>query len=241
MTNLEIINTLRKSTFTDEDGEKVQLEFEPGLTNAELDQLAKRFPGSTIDPELTEILKETRGWGNYGLETVCFDAVGEFGFEELSANSIALGQDGFGNYWVLDLAADGSLGKVFYACHDPAVFVVHSQNLNEFLHHLLEFCNNLEGSYLDEVHEKTVMDIWNNNPSCQTKKEFLNLNPAYADFLNQFEGDDWTVADLRTGTNKAGFAWGKFGHNQFTKRHPTDLLWVIKNRKKGFFSRLFGK
>ncbi|GAB5526193.1 MAG: hypothetical protein Roseis2KO_40650 [Roseivirga sp.] len=241
MTNLEVINTLRKSTFTDEDGEPYQLEFEPGLTDEEINKLRMDFPGEAIAPELIEILKMTRGWNGYGLEAVYFDSVGQFGFEELSKNSITLGHDGFGNFWVLDLAEDGSPDKVFYACHDPAVFVIHSQNLNEYLHHLLEFYQKPEDCHLNQVHEKTVITIWDNNEACIAKTDFLNNHPEYADFLSQFEGQDWTVADLRDEGNKTGFAWGRFGPNQLTMRHATELIWVIKNKKKSFFSRFFGR
>lgn len=240
MTNLEIINTLRKSTFTDEDEESYQLEFEPGLTDEDIAKLSMDFPGGEIAPELIEILKETRGWSSHGLEAVCFDALGQFGFDELSKNSITLGADGFGNYWILDLAEDGKPNKVFYACHDPAVFVINSQNLNEYMHHMLEFYESPEECHINQVHEKTVMTIWDSNEACKPKTEFLNSNPQYANFLGQFEGKDWTVADLRDGANKTGFAWGRFGPNQPTVRHPTDLIWVIKDKKKGFFSRLFG-
>lgn len=241
MTNLEIIKKLKESTFTDEDGENYKLEFQDGLTDSEIDQLKQQFPNKNIDSEIVEILKETRGWDGYGLEMVNFDSIGQFGFWELLANSLTLGHDGFGNHWILDLDKDGKANKVFFTCHDPAVFVVNSQNLNEYLHQLLEFYENPDSNYIDEIHDKTVMTIWNENNLCLPKPEFENRNPKFKDFLNKFDGDEWTVADLRTGKNRDGFAWGKFGANQFMERHPSELIWVIKNKKKGFLSRLFGK
>ncbi|CAL2106756.1 conserved hypothetical protein [Tenacibaculum sp. 190524A02b] len=241
MTNLEIIKKLKESTFTDEDGEKYQLEFQDGLTDSEIDQLKGQFPSKNIDGEIIEILKETRGWDGYGSEMVYFDSIGQFGFWELSANSLTLGHDGFGNHWILDLSEDGKANKVFFACHDPAVFLVNSQNLNEYLSHLLEFYESPDKCHLNEIHDKTVMTIWDENRLCSSKSEFESRNPEFKDFLNRFNGDEWTVADLRAGRNKDGFAWGKFGANQFTERHPTELVWVIKNKKKGFLSRIFGK
>tara|TARA_B110000211_G_C14086771_1_gene557029 strand:- start:1898 stop:2905 length:1008 start_codon:yes stop_codon:yes gene_type:complete len=241
MTNLEIINKLRASTFTDEDEGEYQLDFEDGLTDSEIEKLKESFPNGTIDNELIEILKETRGWEGYGPEGVHFDSIGEFGFWELSANSITLGHDGFGNHWILDLNKDGKLGKVFFACHDPAVFVVHSQSLNEYLNHLLKFYQSPAKCHLTNVHDKVVMDIWKENKLCYPKLDFDRNNTEFKDFLAKFEGNDWTIADLRTGKNKDGFAWGKFGPNQYTERHPTELVWAIKNKKKGFLSRLFGK
>ncbi|WP_299277300.1 SMI1/KNR4 family protein [uncultured Psychroserpens sp.] len=241
MTNLEIINKLKASTFVDEDGEIYQLEFQDGLTDSEIEQLKEQFPNKKIDNQLIEILKQTKGWDGYGPEMVYFDSIGDFGFWELSANSITLGHDGFGNHWILDLNTDGELGKVFFACHDPAVFVVHSQSLNEYLKHLLEFYERPDKCHMTEIHYKTTMTIWNQNKLCTSKTEFENKYPKFRDFLAKFDGDEWTVADLRTGQNKDGFAWGKLGSNQFTERHPNELIWVIKNKKKGFLSRLFGK
>ena len=241
MTNLEIIGKLKESTFTDEDGEKYQLEFQDGLTDSEIEQLKEHFPNKNIDSEIIEILKETKGWNGYGPEKVYFDSIGQFGFWELSANSLTLGHDGFGNHWILDLNDNGKPNKVFFACHDPAVFVVHSQNLNEYLKHLLEFYESPDKCHMNEIHDKTVMTIWDENNLCSSKTEFENKNPEFRDFLKKFDGDEWTVADLRKGKNNDGFAWGKFGANQFTERHSTELVWVIKNKKKGFLSRLFGK
>ena len=241
MTNLEIIGKLKESTFTDEDGEKYQLEFQDGLKVSEIEQLKEQFPNKNIDSEIIEILKVTKGWDGYGPEMVYFDSIGQFGFWELSANSLTLGHDGFGNHWILDLNENGKPNKVFFACHDPAVFVVHSQNLNEYLKHLLEFYESPDKCHMNEIHDKTVMTIWDENNLCSPKTEFENNNPQFRDFLKKFDGEEWTVADLRKGKNKDGFAWGKFGANQFTERHPTELVWVIKNKKKSFLSRLFGK
>ncbi len=84
------------------------------------------------------------------------------------------------------------------------------------------------------------MDIWNNKGKIFVKNEFLLNNPEYSTFLNKFEGDDWLIADLRNSSLLDGFAWGKFGPENVIKRHETDLIWVIKKKKKGFFYKLFG-
>lgn len=241
MTNLELISELKKRTFTEEEGEEYQLEFQAGVSAQEMETIRQSFPNRTLAPELAEILAVTRGWDGYGLEMVLFGSIGQFGFEELSPFSVTLGHDGFGNFWILDIDKNGQLGKVWFACHDPAVFVIHSQNLNEYLHHLLEFYENPGANHVDEIHDRTVMEIWDENRFCSSRSEFESKNPEFKEFLNRFEGEEWTVADLRAGRNKDGFAWGRFGANGFTIRHPEELVWVMKNRKKGFFARLFGK
>ena len=82
MTNIEIINKLKSSIFKDEDNEDYSLNFKDGLTTAEINELAKSFPNKKIDDELIEILKETRGWEDYGLDQIDFTSIGAFGFTE---------------------------------------------------------------------------------------------------------------------------------------------------------------
>ncbi len=239
MTNLEIIHSLKKLSFSDINGAKYSLNFLPGLTNEELEHLKFQFPSNTIDKELLEVLKETKGWESK-FDTVLFDSIGEFGFWELSPYSVTLGQDGLGNSWILDIDKNGHLGKVFFACHDPAVFVIHSQNLNEYLSKLLSSYQGTNSSFEDEARFNSAMAIWDNDNLYKSKKDFLFKNQQFAKFINQFEGEEWTVADLREGRNDTGFAWGKFGSNQYTKRHEKELIWIFKNKKKSIFSRIFG-
>ncbi|WP_430816764.1 SMI1/KNR4 family protein [Carboxylicivirga sp. RSCT41] len=241
MSNIEILETLKNSIFTDEDGEDYSLEFQDGLSDTEISKLQTGFPSETIDDELIEILKETRGWDGYGLGNIDFSSIGQFGFTELSPHSISLGHDGFGNFWILDILNDGSLGHVYYACHDPAVFIKYSDNLNEFLKSLIDFYESPSENYLNEIHDNVVFDVWQNGSNIHEKVDFITNNNQFADFLNEFEGDDWLIADLRRSENKDGFAWGKLGPNSLVKRHTTELIWVIRKRKKGFLARLFGK
>jgi hypothetical protein len=241
MTNIEIIKRLKTSTFVDEDGENYSLDFKPGLTEDELKLLKTKFPASRIADELLEILRETKGWEGYGLETAYFDSIDEFGFTELIPHSITLGHDGFGNCWVLEVKDNGDLGKIYYACHDPAVLVIYCDTLNEFFKSLEEFYKNPSDNYLNDVHEKVVMDIWSNYPNTVDIADFRKGNNDLSLFLNEFTDDNWVVADLRQKTKKDGFAWGRLGPNQFTRRHPKELVWVIQKKKKGLLSTLFGK
>src|SRR5690606_4318905 len=215
-------------TFVDEDGENYTLDFKLGLTEDELKFLKTKFPANRIVDELIEILRETKGWEGYGLETAYFDSIDEFGFTELIPHSITLGHDGFGNFWVLEVKDNGDLGKIYFACHDPAVLVIYCDTLNEFFRSLEEFYKNPGNNYLNDVHEKIVMDIWSTNPNISDIAEFRKSNDELSEFLNGFTDDNWVVADLRQGVKKDGFAWGRFGPNQFTRRHPEKSVWVIK-------------
>ncbi|MBT1688656.1 SMI1/KNR4 family protein [Dawidia soli] len=241
MKSVEIIRKLKASTFKDEDGEPYTVDFKPGLTEAELDTLRERFPSNIIADELQEILRETRGWeGPYGSE-IYFDSIGEFGFTELIPQSITLAGNGLGDLWVLDIKENGDLGKIYFACHDPAVLVIYCDTLQEFFETLEEHYNNPGDSYFINIHENVVWDIWSTHPNTVEIADFRKGNEELAPFLREFTDDEWIVADLRRGTRKSGFAWGKFGPNQFTRRHPRALVWVIQKKKKGFLSKLFGK
>lgn len=241
MTNLEIIEELKRSTFVDEDGEDYKLEFLNGLTDQQIENLKQKFPNKHIPIELVEILKFTKGWDGYGPEMVYFDSISEFGFTQLSKYSISLGTDGFGNYWILDLSEKGELGKVFFACHDPAVLIINSQNLNEHLNHLLEFYKNPINSPLISIDSNITLDVWKNDSNLISKSKYIKKNSEHINFINQFDGNEWTIADLRNGKNKDGFPWGKQGPNQIIQRHQTELIWIIQNKKKGFLANLFRK
>jgi hypothetical protein len=240
MSTIEVIKKLKTSTFTDEDGQDYSLDFKPGLTEEELKSLKTKFPSNKIAGELLEILRETKGWEGYGLETAYFDTIDEFGFSQLIPHSVTIGNDGFGNSWVLEIMANGELGKIYFACHDPAVLAIYCDTLNEFFLTLAEFYQNPSNNYLNEVHDEVVMDIWSANSNSSDISEFKKGNADLHSFLNEFTDDHWVVADLRNKTKKEGFAWGRFGPNQFTKRHPNELIWVIQKKKKGFLSKMFG-
>lgn len=235
MTNIEIIKRLKTSTYTDEDGEEYTLDFQPALTDEELMKLDTQFPSGKIPAELREILKETRGWEGFGLEVTYFDSIDEFGFQELVPHSVTVGQDGMGNYWVLEITSEGRCGKIFYVCHDPAVLVIFCETLNEFLQIAEDFYKNPGENYLNEVHHEGVMDIWKSDPNTTDITEFRQKNPGLLKFLFGFD-DNSVVADLRYAGKKDGFAWGKYGQ---VKRPGDELLWVLQKKKKGFLSKLF--
>lgn len=243
MTNLDIIKTLKESTFKTEDGEDFRLNFDDALTQNQIEELKYRFPNNYIAAELIEILKETRGWDSYFPESIFFDTIGEFGFEEFIDFTISIGQDGLGNFWTLEIKKDGSLGKVFFMSHDPAVALVHSQSLNEYLKQLLEYYKEPVNSYISNFYENIRFKIWKDNPNLFAIKDFKDNNPLLTKFLNEYNQDEWMVADLRNAKNEDGFAWGKHGPNSQLIKHPSEYLWLISKpiKKKNFFSRLFGK
>ena len=242
MKAIEKLKTILTERYVTEDGDEYKAELIQGMTEQQIDELAKQFPSGQVPAEIIELLKFARGFEFDALEEVTFDGVGLFGFEELFPCSVQLAGDGFGNYWILDVDRNGDWGGVFYVCHDPAVIVKHSDNLVQFLEHIDDFGKNGSNSNLDIIHEKTVMDIWRKDNGFM---ELENVRQSDDVILKNFASslpDNFVVADLRNKPIKSGFAWGMFGPDiSKAKRHETELIWGIeKTVKKGLFSKLFG-
>lgn len=243
MTPTEQLKSILIEKYISEDGDEYKVELKSGLTDLEIDELAKQVPAGQIPNDIRELLKFANGFEFYGLEEVTFDGIGQFGFEEFFPYSVQLAGDGFGNFWVLDVNKNGNWESVFYVCHDPAVIVKHSNNLTEFIAHVNDFGKNGNKSNLGLIHEKIAMDIWNkDNGFIELESGRQSKDAILKNFALSLPGN-FVIADLRNKQNKSGFAWGKFGPNiDKAKRHETELIWGIeKPIKKSFLSKMFRK
>lgn len=243
MTPTEKLKSILTEQYVSEDGDKYRIELKKGLTDRQIDELAKELPTGQVPTAIRELLKFTTGFEFFGLEEVTFNGVGQFGFEAFFPNSVQLAEDGFGNFWILDVDKNGNWGNVFYVCHDPAVIVKHSDNITQFIEHVNDFGKNGNKSNLHLIHEEVVMDIWSKDNGFI---EHENVRQSDDKVLKNFAlslPDNYTIADLRNKPIKSGFAWGKFGSNiDNAKRHETELIFGIeKTVRKGLLSRLFGR
>jgi hypothetical protein len=243
MTPTEQLKAILIEKYISEDGDEYKVELKPGLTDQQVDDLAKGLPTGRIPNEIRDLLKFASGFEFYGLEEVTFDGVGQFGFEEFFPASVQLAADGFGNFWILDIDNKGQWGNVFYVCHDPAVIVKHSNSLADFIKDVNEFGKKGKQSNLDIIHEVTVMDIWTKDNGFIDKSTALASTDATLKLFAATLPDNFVIADLRDKPIKSGFAWGKFGPNiDKAKRHDSELIWGIeKVEKTGLLSRLFGR
>ncbi|MBL7748115.1 MAG: SMI1/KNR4 family protein [Chitinophagaceae bacterium] len=242
MTITEQLKSLLNETYVSEDGDEYKIELLPGLTDNEIDHLAKGLPTGQIPNDVRELLRFTKGFEFYGIDEITFDGVGLFGFDNIFPHSVQLGHDGFGNFWILDVDSNGNWGNVFYVCHDPAVVVKHSENLLAFIKDIDEYGKDIENSTLNIIHEKTVFDIWKNNNGFTEINEARESNDTILKKFALTLPDNYVIADLREKPKKSGFAWGKFGPNLHKAIKCYDeLIWGIeKPEKKGFISKLFG-
>ncbi len=243
MTPTEQLKSILNENYVSEDGDEYKIELKEGLSELNIDELAKKSPNGKIPSEIRELLKFASGFEFYTLEEVNFNGIGQFGFEEIFPNSVMLAGDGFRNYWILDIHKNGDWGNVFYVCHDPAVVVKHSENLSEFIKHIDEFGKIGGKSNLDIIHEKTVLEIWNKSNGFVEPEIARNSNDEKLKSFALELPDNFVIADLRNKPNRSGFAWGKFGPNiDKAIRSENELLWGFeKPIKKGFLSKIFGK
>lgn len=241
MTPTEKLLSILPEQYVSEDGDEYKVELKEGLTDQQIDELAKGLPTGQIPIDIRELLKFASGFEFFGLEEVTFDGIGQFGFEEFFPNSVQLAGDGFGNFWILDIDKNGNWGNVFYVCHNPPVVVKHSENLTQFIEHVNDFGKNGNKSNLDKIHEKVVIDIWSSHIGFIELENARQSNDVTLKNFALSFSDNFVIADLRNKQNQSGFAWGKFGPNiENAKRHETELIWALeKIEKKGFFSKLF--
>lgn len=237
MTPKQQLESILSNQYESEDGDSYKVELLDGMTDSEIENLKSQLPNNNLPNEIKELLRFSKGFEFYGLEEVRFDTFGHFGFEELFPNSIQLAGDGFGNFWILDIDSKGNWKSVYYVCHDPAVIVKHSENLSDFIKHVDEFGQKGNQSNLDIIHEKTVMEIWDEKVGIMEKNEKdYNFENGQVELPEMF-----LVADLTDKPIKTGFPWGKSGPNTMIIRPTDEPIWIIEKRvKQGFLSRLFG-
>ncbi len=242
MSPLSQLKNISLNEYIDEDGNEFGIDLLAPLSPEQIDALRQNCPKQNLPADITELLQYAAGFEFGPLQTISFDALDMFGLEQIFPRSIQLAGDGFGNFWILDLLSDGSWGKVFFACHDPAVIVLYANDLAEFIYYLDEFGKDETSSHLNTIHEQTVFDIWQNNHG------FIDANVAHSadHVLKSFAEslpDNFVFADLRNKPLKSGFAWGKhLVQDEKVIRHTSEFIWAFEKRKaRTLFAKLFGK
>jgi len=90
----------------------------PPMTAKQIGGLERRCRTS-LHAQERELVEYTEGVTIDGFEV---DFSGEhafFEFEALTPAGIPIAADGFGNFWVVDIAEDGLWSRVLFICHDP--------------------------------------------------------------------------------------------------------------------------
>lgn len=237
MTPLEQLNAMLHEKYHTHQKEEYSVELMPGLSDSEIDNIAKQLRTRHIPEDIRELLQFSSGFLFYGLDAITFDGTRDFDLYNMIPNSIRIAGDGYGNYWVLDVDRDGNWGNVFYVCNDPAVIVKQSENITEFLQQLHEYGKEIKKSSIDVVHEIVVNDIWNREDGLISRDEARYSEDAeLAEFAKQLPFN-YMIGDLRNKPVGSGFAWGKHGaDNRGIIRFRDGYLWgVEKKQSRGGF------
>lgn len=236
MSPLSQLKAIEHNQYIDEDENEFGIELMAPLSNEQIRAFAQQCPTQSIPADIQELLGYASGFLFSPLDQITFDSINQFGLEQIFPFSIQLAGDGFGNFWILDIAPDGNWGQIYYACHDPAVIVLHSTDLTQFIRHVDELGRHATNAHLNILHEQTVFSIWQNDNG------FIDYNLACSSsdkILKEFAGsfpNNYVFADLRDKSMGAGFAWGKcISGVEKAVRHPSELIWAFeKSTKKSF-------
>ena len=232
MTPLEQLNAMLHEKYHTHQKEEYSVELMPGLSDSEIDNIAKQLRTRHIPEDIRELLQFSSGFLFYGLDAITFDGTRDFDLYNMIPNSIRIAGDGYGNYWVLDVDRNGNWGNVFYVCNDPAVIVKQSENITEFLQQLHEYGKEIKKSSIDVVHEIVVNDIWNRDDGLISRDEArYSEDPELAEFAKQLPFN-YMIGDLRNKPVGSGFAWGKYGaDNRGIIRFREGYLWGIEKKQ----------
>lgn len=240
MSPLQIIREAEARTLTTEDGERIELEFLPPLSKAEIDEFAAQLP-CPLPGEMLELLGHCRGF--YGtIEQVDFTGRDlMFEFPAVFPFGVPIAADGFGNFWVVDLNPDSiAWGPIWFACHDPPVVLYQAESVERFLVELFRMFTPPYRSEVDDVHEDRLADVWRTNPGVLSREECLKSGDAG---LSQFAGrldDSYQIIDLQAARPGDGFSWGRYGPKTTIQRHGFLAVFAYQKRA-GLFTRIFGR
>jgi cell wall assembly regulator SMI1 len=163
----DMLRSLAGLQLTDEDGKVHLLELRPPATDAELRRLEETLP-APLPEGMRAVLAVSTGLAKGLLESFSLLDLEGFGLEEAFPQAYSIAQDGYGNYWVLDLLpGDGAWGPVFYACHDPAVIGYQAETIEAFLADIVAMWRPGR-SRVDRMHEEEVHRIWREHPGLLT-------------------------------------------------------------------------
>jgi hypothetical protein len=226
----------------DEDGNEQVLELLPPATPDEIERFAAELPAPLPD-EIREALGVTRGFANGPIESLSLVDLGEFGMEDVFPHAHALGHDGFGNYWVVDLVPErADWGPVFYACHDPPVIAYQSETVEVFVREVVAMERPGPRSPVDLVHEEVVMRLWDSDPGMTSQPDAAaSDDTVLASFASGLDSTA-RIVDLRSPGLGDGFAWGRYGPRTTWTRCGPERIWaVVPPSRRSLFARIFGR
>jgi hypothetical protein len=236
-----ILQEARSASLVSEDGDPVELVLEPALDETEIVEV-ERALGCGLPPELRALLQFTSGVDGI-LDVVDFSGrtleLG-FGLDEVFPTCVTIAHDGFGNYWVVDVApGDGDSSPVFFCCHDAPVILFQSATLAEFCRELIRMVEPPHTSLLDDVHEDRLFEVWRNNPDTISHAEAVASPDEVLRTFGSELDDRFVIVDLRRVPVGMGFSWGRYGRRSLLRRHGHERVFAVgRGERRGLLKRL---
>ena len=225
----------------DEDGRRVSLELEPGLSPGEIESIEVEI-GAPLPRELRAVLGRTAAIDG-ALDQIDFTGrTLAFGGQDLFPAGLPIAHDGFGNHWVLDLTpGESAVAPVFFACHDAPVILFQAPSLGRFLHETFRMYVPPHSSLVDDVHEDRLFSVGRLNPGVLDHATARAADPDLSAFASEL-GDEFQFIDLREPEIGMGFTWGRYGPRTRVRRHGYQRLFAYAPpiKKPGLLRRLVG-
>lgn len=224
----------------------------PPASEAQLRELERILP-DPLPEEVRELLSVTRGFmnGPFEVEFSGFSrdlegmrvSGGVREFFDVFPCTLPIATDGCGNDWMIDFTNGSSVwGPVFFACHDPPVFVFSAANLREFIEEWLKLAEGKE-SKLGRTFDQAVNKIWGARlDGIQHGTAIASADPVLKSFAER-TGEGFQYVDLRQPMVGAGFSWGQVEDPDTDLiRAGKDLLFGVRKPlpKKTLLQRLLG-
>jgi len=244
MSLIDIIRNATKLPLVTEDGDPSPLQLAPGLTDAEIDELAAMLP-CPLRADVRELLTLCAGFSSSPLEIVDFTGRDcDYGDESVFPHAHAIAGDGFGNFWVVDLLPESTQwGPIWFACHDAPVILYQSATLADFLAELFKLGQPPHQSLIDDVHEDRLFNVWGQNPGVMEHADAMIASDRVIREFAQELGPAFQIIDLRNAPVGMGFSWGRYGPRTEVRRCGGLPVWAYARpeQRPGLLARLLGR
>ncbi len=221
----------------------------PGLSEAEIAQFEEELP-APLPHEIKELLSYSAGFDVVSEQVlksrrigetvpVLFTGNGSVGLPKVVPCPVALLGDGCGNFWVVDVSANGVWGAILFVCHDPPVIAFQAADLVQFLAQVLNPSDSKDT--LEFVRGPATTRIWKEDPWLVPAQDARTTPDSVLSRFAEQLPSNFDVADLRSRVVGIGFSWGRAGPSTDIRRNGADLLFGIEQKPTGFLKRLLSR
>jgi hypothetical protein len=238
----DVLDKARKATWIDEKGRPLEVNFRPGLAEAEVNTIEGDL-GVRLPHDYRELLVRCSGIDG---SPIAIDFSGEpFSLEmaEILPHPFPFASDGCGNFWCVDILPTQELqSTVYFVSHDPPTILFQCRGMHTFIEELIKLGQPSTKSLIEEVQDDSLFNVWQDNPGVLSIDQALRGDADLAEFARSL-GSPFALIDLRDPVVGMGFSWGRFGSNTTLCRHGDVRVfaYAAPEKKPGILNRLFGR